>query len=338
MVPKFKHLLFLSCFFLTSLVLGTFLAPSAFADQSYTDTYTSVSGQYGAKVGSTYYRYSSFSGNLPVELITGSGSTAKYLYGVAAAIPINVRQQAYSYWYQGSFTLTQNSTNNNSTSASVFNTNLPIEATITFADRTTEVTTDCGFQNPDRYSVIALCAFESTKVPTQMYITYGTVGQFNDAASNALAYYSSAFNDGSIRLTASSVEVREYSTEGSATSGAINNLGDTMDDIHQDEKDTINQNAEDAQNAADGLNIGFSVANPLTVWFELFTDQPCVDIPTISSWLHANETQVCSPWRNTPVRAVASPIMGVLGGMILFGFIVRWLKGNGFDGSIELNG
>lgn len=104
------------------------------------------------------------------------------------------------------------------------------------------------------------------------------------------------------------------------------------------EQNAINQNGSNAQNTAGSLSFGgFNVPNPFLNWFALFTDNACVSIPTIASWLHANETNVCSPWRNTGVREVATPIMGVLGGTILFGFLVRWLKGKEFDDSIEVS-
>ena len=85
------------------------------------------------------------------------------------------------------------------------------------------------------------------------------------------------------------------------------------------EQNAINQNGSNAQNTAGSLSFGgFNVPNPFLNWFALFTDNACVSIPTIASWLHANETNVCSPWRNTGVREVATPIMGVLGGTILY--------------------
>lgn len=323
----------------TSLGLAGFLAPYAFADQTYTDSYSSGNGQYGYYINGNYGRYQNWSGSYPFEIITGSGSNAKYLFGVSATIPINVRQQAYSYRVRSYLRLSQTSTNFNA-AGNAFSSSSPIEATVTFADRSTERITDCEYSTSGESNLSAhvMCEFTNTKVPTQIYITWGYVGTFTFNQESYLGYYSSAFNNGSIKVAGTNVTITEFSSSQDQENADIGQISDSLDQIHQDEKDTIENNAQDAQNSADGLNIGFSVANPLTVWFELFTDQPCVDIPTISSWLHANETQVCSPWRNTPVRAVASPIMGVLGGMILFGFIVRWLKGNGFDGSIELNG
>lgn len=92
------------------------------------------------------------------------------------------------------------------------------------------------------------------------------------------------------------------------------------------EQDYVNQNGGSAQNSAGQLNFGgFSVGNPLLNWISLFNDNTCVAIPTIASWIHSNETEVCTPW-SPQVRSVTTPIISVLGGTILFGFIVHWLK------------
>lgn len=96
-------------------------------------------------------------------------------------------------------------------------------------------------------------------------------------------------------------------------------------DRYQDEKDTISENGSDAQDTANNAQFGFNIGNPLTTWIGLFVDSNCVDIPTIANWIHSNETRVCSPWSDQ-VRAVTTPIIGVLSGTILFGFLVNWLK------------
>lgn len=106
-------------------------------------------------------------------------------------------------------------------------------------------------------------------------------------------------------------------------------------DRYQDEKDTIDNNASDAQDTANNADFSFTVGNPLTTWFGLFTGDNCVNIPTIASWIHSNETSVCSPWSSS-VRDVTTPIISVLSGTILFGFIVRWLNGSSFNESIEV--
>lgn len=110
---------------------------------------------------------------------------------------------------------------------------------------------------------------------------------------------------------------------------------DDANDRYQDEKDTIDNNASDAQDTANNADFSFTVGNPLTTWLGLFTGSNCVSIPTIASWIHSNETSVCSPWSSS-VRDVTTPIISVLSGTILFGFIVRWLNGSSFNESIEV--
>lgn len=323
----------------SSLGLAGFLAPYAFADQTYTDTYSSGNGQYGYYINGNYGRYQNWNGPYPFEVITGSGSNAKYLFGVSATIPINVRQQAYSYRVRSYLRLSQTSTNFNA-AGNAFSSSSPIEATVTFADRSSERITDCEYSTSGETNLSAhvMCEFTNTKVPTEIYITWGYVGTFTFNQESYLGYYSSAFNNGSIKVAGTNVTITEFSSSQDQENADIGQISDSLDQIHQDEKDTIENNAQDAQDAASGLNIGFSVGNPFLNWFALFRDDTCVAIPTIRSWLGINETQVCSPWNGTPVRSIATPIFSILSGMILFGFIVRWLKGNDFDGSIELDG
>lgn len=130
---------------------------------------------------------------------------------------------------------------------------------------------------------------------------------------------------------------------------SVNGISSKMDDLkssqeqanqdandrYQDEKDTIDNNASDAQDTTNNADFSFTVGNPLTTWLGLFTGSNCVSIPTIASWIHSNETSVCSPWSSS-VRDVTTPIISVLSGTILFGFIVRWLNGSSFNESIEV--
>lgn len=106
-------------------------------------------------------------------------------------------------------------------------------------------------------------------------------------------------------------------------------------DRYQDEKDTISGNGDDAQDSADSLDISFGVPWILQAWFSLFVDDSCASIPTISSWIHSNETRICSPWPSA-VRSTLTPIFAVISGLLLFGFVIRWLRGGMFNNSIEV--
>lgn len=320
----------------TSLGLAGILAPSCFADQQYTDSLSSASGTYGYYINGTYGRGVSFNNlSFPAELITGSGSNAKYLYGVGLNFDINVRQQAYSYDYWVAFRLGQVQGNGTD---QYFNDSQPLEATFWFADQSSVVSTDCFTLVLSNTQMSVSCNLRSQKVVTRAFMTYGRTNSFTYNVDTPIAYYNNWSHTGSISIREADVTIIEYSSAQDQESADIGQISDSLDNIHQDEKDTIEQHGQDAQDSADSLNIGFSVGNPFLNWFALFRDDTCVAIPTIRSWLGINETQVCSPWYGTPVRGVATPIFSILSGMILFGFIVRWLKGNDFDGSIELDG
>lgn len=313
----------------TSLGLTAFLAPSCFADQEYEDTLSTLSGSYGYYINGNYGRGVNFNNTtLPVELITGSGSNAKYLFGVGVTIPVNVRQQAYSYLVRGSFTLNQASNNYNGAN-NVFNDASPIEATVTYADQSTEVIRSCGFDDITLYSTEVYCEVDTTKVVRRFFITIGYTNSFTYGTEPSLAYYSQAFNNGSIKITSAFSFVHEFSSESSATSGAINNLGDTMQDIHDEELDTINDSVGDASDSASDMDTsGFSLTNPLAPWLGLFSNNNCVSIPKLKSWLHGTESQVCSPW-SSDVRSNLTPIVSILSVTVAFGLLINWLKSDG---------
>lgn len=68
----------------------------------------------------------------------------------------------------------------------------------------------------------------------------------------------------------------------------------------------------------------FSFVNPFQGVFDLFASSSCVEIPTLASMLHSNETTVC-PWFPNQVRSIVTPVLGLSSMMLLFGFTVRWL-------------
>lgn len=83
-------------------------------------------------------------------------------------------------------------------------------------------------------------------------------------------------------------------------------------------------NANDSNNQLGGIN--FSLINPFTSWLNLFTDNNCVTVSIIPSWFGMEETQICTPWGD--IRSYLSPIFSVFGSMLIFGFIVSWLRKN----------
>lgn len=71
----------------------------------------------------------------------------------------------------------------------------------------------------------------------------------------------------------------------------------------------------------------FNFINPFAPIFNLFNNDSCAQIPTLSGMLHSEETQVC-PWFDSSVRNITTPVLGLVSMMLIFGFVVRWLGSN----------
>lgn len=66
---------------------------------------------------------------------------------------------------------------------------------------------------------------------------------------------------------------------------------------------------------------------PFSSFFSSLIDNRCVDIPIIASWLYNTESHVCTYWPEN-IRSTLTPVFMSLATLLLFGFIVSWLKGN----------
>ena len=72
---------------------------------------------------------------------------------------------------------------------------------------------------------------------------------------------------------------------------------------------------------------GFNVLYPFQSLFTSFTNDRCVDIPIIASWINAPENRYCTWWSND-IRNTLTPIFSSISVLLLFGFIMSWLKGS----------
>lgn len=78
------------------------------------------------------------------------------------------------------------------------------------------------------------------------------------------------------------------------------------------------------------FNLG-NIVFPFHSFLTGFTNQQCVSIPILGSWLHlGNDVQYCS-WWSSNIRDVLTPIFAVSSMMLLFGFIVHWLRKSDSD-------
>ena len=110
--------------------------------------------------------------------------------------------------------------------------------------------------------------------------------------------------------------------------GAQEQANDDANDRYEDEKNTINDSVDGASDEADTMDTsGFTFGNPLATWFGMFSNNQCVSIPKLKSWLHGTESQVCTPW-SSDVRSNLTPVASVLSIMVAFGLLIHWLKGD----------
>lgn len=103
----------------------------------------------------------------------------------------------------------------------------------------------------------------------------------------------------------------------------------------QEESDRENQGKHDSEQAQGIFN--FNILNPFAPLFDMFNPSGCVQIPTLSDWLHTEDTQVC-PWFPAKVRQVATPVLSIASMMLLFGFVVGWLNGRDLNGTVYVKG
>lgn len=118
----------------------------------------------------------------------------------------------------------------------------------------------------------------------------------------------------------------------------IQNLQDSVDqsnqdanDRYEDEKDIINDNGDNANSSwtDNADNLKFQPPTFLFNWFwSLGTTDQCVDISTLASLIHSNETRYCS-WYPTNIRSIISPIINIFLVCFISGFIIKWLKKDG---------
>lgn len=70
----------------------------------------------------------------------------------------------------------------------------------------------------------------------------------------------------------------------------------------------------------------FGLVFPFTTFFNAFTDsQQCVNVPIIGGMLHNPNATYCS-WWSSSIRSVLTPVFSIASIMLIFGFIMHWLR------------
>lgn len=120
-----------------------------------------------------------------------------------------------------------------------------------------------------------------------------------------------------------------------ATTNAVNNLNlSVQEQTEQEQSQYESEKQEEAEREEAGeddanqlLSIfNFNFSNPFAPILDSFTNQQCVNIPTIASWLHSPTAVYCSWWSES-IRNVLTPVFGLASSILLFGFIISWLRG-----------
>lgn len=125
-------------------------------------------------------------------------------------------------------------------------------------------------------------------------------------------------------------QTEELKNSQQQTTDAVNNQTEQQKNQYEQDKQEEadrEQAGKDDVDSAGGI-FNFSVINPFVPIFQLFNSgDSCVSIPTLSSWLHTEQTSVC-PFFPSSVRSIVTPVLGISSMMLIFGFVMRWLGGS----------
>ena len=74
-----------------------------------------------------------------------------------------------------------------------------------------------------------------------------------------------------------------------------------------------------------------SLVFPFRNFFSGFTAAQCVNIPTLAGMLNLPSSQQYCTWWASGTRAVLTPIFNVASMMLLFGFVIHWVRKDNTD-------
>lgn len=115
-----------------------------------------------------------------------------------------------------------------------------------------------------------------------------------------------------------------------ATTDAVNNQSEQQKNQYNEQKNE-EKGREDKGNK-DSKKLGsifsFTVMNPFSPIFDLFAGGGCRPIPTIGKMLNKPNATYC-PWFPNNIRSILTPVLGISAMMLIFGFVISWLKKGG---------
>lgn len=171
-----------------------------------------------------------------------------------------------------------------------------------------------------------LAAVIAYQAQTTRDLIYTELRQNSTDINNVIAYQEGVTRS-EIQSTIQTQATRIIDAMG-GVSDSIDDQTQTMQYIHDDEKQTIEDNGDAAQSNFDDFQPTLSFSDPLSWMWSLGTSDNCANIPILASLLHSNSSVYCSWWPTT-IRSIVSPIINIFVMIIVFGFAIRWLKSGG---------
>lgn len=104
-----------------------------------------------------------------------------------------------------------------------------------------------------------------------------------------------------------------------------------------EEQEREEQGQADSEQAQSMFN--FSVLNPFAPIFNMFSSSCSVNIPIIAGWLNAPSTTYTSWWCTSSklqnIKSTLTPVFSIAVAMLIFGFVINWLRNNGSGGGVQ---
>lgn len=123
------------------------------------------------------------------------------------------------------------------------------------------------------------------------------------------------------------------------TNNLLQESNDQQKEQYENEKKEEQEREEAGSEAAGELGslFNFSVLNPFAGLLGMFNDGTgCFSIPVIGGMLGLENKEYCS-WFPASVRNILTPVIGMAGTIVLFGFVVSWLGGGGLNGKVKVS-
>lgn len=208
-----------------------------------------------------------------------------------------------------------------------------VEQTISVSNSSTYVTVGSARGNDANI----IWWFDDASISSDMQAIGGGTNYYttvsNTDYSGKLNEISSGITNLNSKLNASNTKLDNINNSVQALKDSQDQANQDANDRYEDEKDTINENAQQGQSDSESLgNISLSLLNPLNSWKDLFTNGCSVNVPILAGWLHSPSSTYTSWWCSSStllnIKSVLTGVLSIVGVMIVFGFAFKWLRTN----------